>query len=90
MDDKRIQQIRERCEAVLRGPWTYVRQKSRVYTTGGGVYLCTLSKGAVAVGDFIAAARQDVPDLLDALEAAQERIAALEAQIKAMREPYNI
>ncbi|MDE2096728.1 MAG: hypothetical protein KGL39_05720 [Patescibacteria group bacterium] len=98
IDAKRRAEIRERCANATKAPWSVVGQpwgdSTCVYTgTGdphGQLLLCDTSErewnstdqNAVADAHFIAHARQDVPDLLAALEAAEQRIEMFEQQIQ--------
>jgi hypothetical protein len=76
MDRKRIDEIRTRCETATRGPWSHKREYIYSLRENGqrdmSVGECTTwNEMAYENATFIANARQDVPDLLDALEEAQ-------------------
>jgi hypothetical protein len=76
MDQKRIDEIWARCETATRGPWSHKREYIYSLRENGqrdmSVGECTTwNEMAYENATFIANARQDVPDLLDALEEAQ-------------------
>ena len=81
MDNKRIAEIRERCDAATEGPW-------RAVDCGVGEEIVIDANGEHIVNapdrdaldscmpniTFIAHARQDLPDALDALAAEREKV----------------
>lgn len=81
--------IRARCEAATPGPWDSYRphpryrcyQVERVapegHLAGDGAVVACEDVNAAENADFIAHARQDVPALLDALEAAEAEVERL-------------
>lgn len=94
MTAERITEIRERAEKATSGPWEVLNPRGEgndyglsrcdgiwgpgetaIVITDGGYYPPT-----VPDAEFIVHARQDIPDLLDALSAAQQEIAALRAE----------
>ena len=86
VSDERIAEIKRRCEWATSAPWSVVTDgtESSVEATGLGRFVTHLNSNMHRYRDdaeFIAHARQDVPDLLDALAAAQAEIAALKAAL---------
>ncbi|KAF5053595.1 hypothetical protein DSECCO2_396970 [anaerobic digester metagenome] len=87
-----IQQAREMCEIASDGPWEngcgYVKDQK-------GVMICNLMSTRGDFGeennnaDFIVASRILVPQLCDALEAAQKEIAGLQKQIDTITGGYD-
>ena len=77
--------VRRRAEAATPGPWkpwTTDDYPSVVYFENGAsfrVAVCSGWSNNAADAEFIAHARADVPALLDALEAAEARLAAIES-----------
>jgi len=71
-----IAAIRERAERATPGPWEYDRLTYAIGQSMPG-YIVAKSMLRHPDAEFIAHARTDVPRLLDALEAAQEREAKL-------------
>ncbi len=80
MDAARLQAIRERCEAATEGPWTKYTPPSDTddagvlepwvkYPDGDDISVLTHPNA-----DFIAHARSDIPDLLDAVEGHEEAL----------------
>ena len=95
MDSERIEQIRERVAKATEGPWEVHHISVR-----GGNENCTVvsPSGDAELGNwfvsasqwptdaaFIAHARQDIPDLLAALTAANERAERAEAENERLR-----
>lgn len=90
IDEVRLEKIRARCEAATPGPWKAIsaywletedEEQFRVYDIENQNGDVTIAHTSVLIGkndaDFIARARQDVPDLLDAidnLQAENERL----------------
>jgi hypothetical protein len=77
MNDKQLQEIEKRCNAATPGPWvSYVEGRDHV---SGSNFIMTGTKEArgedieltgatVADQDFIAHARQDIPQLLEEIQ----------------------
>lgn len=84
---ERIAEIRERANAATPGPWgTQGGSYACIYSDAGvvGDIVCEPPEGVEEslqawprTSEFIAHARQDVPELLDALEAAEAEVARL-------------
>ena len=83
MTKQYLEEIRARCEAATSGPWqvdSYASEtdhRVKIYTTESGhrhIAKWVYDDDA----QFVARARQDIPALLDALEAALARAEALE------------
>lgn len=73
MTDTELAAIRERCEAATEGPWEKITERwlgvwqdIRVVAFDGKYTIC--GDTAIADAEFIAAARTDVPALLDEVE----------------------
>ena len=72
LTDERIAEIKKRCEQATLGPWkSYIEKREKIsgssfiQTAGEDIYLT----GATTEDqDFIAHARQDIPDLLAEIE----------------------
>lgn len=85
MTPERIAEIRGRAERATAGPWIteFNHQPDGCWiTTGapiGGLVASVFNDDGLLSAEFIAHARQDVPDLLDALTAAQQENARLRA-----------
>jgi hypothetical protein len=79
MDEQRLREIRARVEAATDGPWE-MREgmvvADKTLTLGGFTYLSNAL--------FAAASRQDVPDLLSALAASQQRERRLAEAMKSI------
>ena len=83
MEAKRIAEIQERCDKATKGPWVMNPSTWEIsIPIVRAVELCTGSSDAEgpegiaedkATASFIAHARQDLPDVLAQLQAAQER-----------------
>lgn len=74
-----LNKIRARYEAATSGPWTYNHDDGQV--VGGNLAVLDVLPSTakfLANGEFAAAAREDVPFLVEALEAAEKRIKWLE------------
>src|SRR3990170_2066315 len=88
MDEKRLSEIRQRVEAASPGPWVYDTHMyyeihKQADDPDNVIWIAELNFNNEAVnGPFIANARQDIPDLLDALDAERERADKLQAEIK--------
>jgi hypothetical protein len=84
MDQSRIEQIKQRVEAATPGPWrTGPINYADIYGADDLVALCVKDRTAtVDDAQFIAHARQDIPDLLAALAEAQEELSRLRADAK--------
>jgi len=87
MDKQKLDEIRARCEAATPGPWHYVSQHKEINeklmdTDENGAVVGELPNGIAEIypinrqsnAEFIAHARQDIPDLLSALENAHRRL----------------
>lgn len=80
MSTERLAEIRARCEAATEGPWRVSPYKSGKYLSveflidGKPFASVALYVHDETDADFIAAARQDVPYLLDEIEARDERL----------------
>jgi hypothetical protein len=77
--EERLEEIAQRCEAATPGPWRsfvegrdHVGGESFVRTEGEDIYLIGAS---VADQDFIAAARQDIPLLLNEVRVLRKALA---------------
>jgi hypothetical protein len=77
MDEKRLAEIRERCEAATDGPWLSNAPEGYVFRSDEQTPICeTLNgnfttptiTGAFDDAIFIAHARQDIPDLLECID----------------------
>lgn len=92
MSDERLAEIRAREQAATVGPWAYTRWDDTFFMATFGV---RAAERVVAYAehdrgpecadedmDFIAAARQDVPDLLSEVERLRTRNAALAAVLR--------
>lgn len=90
MNEKRINEIRARCDAATPGPWRMIHESENYYhrpyctvpRDGNNNSVCQSfatreNKSLVANGIFIAHARQDIPWLLGELEKAQREICRL-------------
>lgn len=85
-EEEDIEAIRKRCEAATPGPWSYDFWEEYVYVSlDSGLFIVADLKRASQMdrdGDFIAHARQDIPTLLSALEAARAKLADAEDHIR--------
>lgn len=90
MDDKRLAEIRARVDAATPGPWTVIHDARTHWDRKGNEYpggyhvlesqqLGDMECGAMFKADavFVCHARQDIPDLLAALDAARADVARL-------------
>lgn len=82
MEQKRLDEIKARCEAATAGPW--YEYMDSVTTTPNRPYLddyiCEDMEPTDA--DFIAEARQDIPDLLSEVERLRTENAKLELEVE--------
>lgn len=76
MDDKRIAEIRARTEAATPGPWEWMDAYMMCHENPE-VKVPFDDRRRQADRLFAAHARQDIPDLLDALEAARAEVVRL-------------
>jgi len=77
-----LKAIRARCEAATPGPWSLVDEEVRHcihIPAHRHPIIITMSINEEADTNFIVHAREDVPRLLDALEAANGRVAMLDS-----------
>jgi hypothetical protein len=86
MTPERLAEIRRRVEATPRGPWFWTAGLTpaahQLVTNGAALDIATCTEdpdGPATIAEFIAHARTDVPDLLDALESQREEIRPLRA-----------
>lgn len=81
VSDERIEEIRARAEAATPAPWA--DDNGYRVRFGGNKIVCDMKlfDGVGNDSAFVAHARTDVPDLLDALAAARAEVAALRAGI---------
>ncbi|MDH3601646.1 MAG: ead/Ea22-like family protein [Candidatus Tectomicrobia bacterium] len=82
LPDEELQRMRKQCVAATPGPWkSYVEGRDH---TSGSSFIMTggadieLTGATEADHDFIAHARQDMPQLLEELHRLRQRIAYLE------------
>lgn len=81
----RFDEIMARCEAAIQGPWRYIWQNDHLVCLGfesGDVKRWDII-GAIkdeATGEFIAAAREDVPYLLGEVDRLTASLAAMTAE----------
>lgn len=91
MDEKRLDEIRKRAEAATPGPWEWSQEFRNLKSADGRPILSPEGFGTYMIlinsdnSDFIAHARQDIPDLLAALEAAEQHAAFVEAQFDELK-----
>lgn len=87
MEQKRLDEIRERCDRATKGSWSgaFPRNGHRFQVLDElGLAVCHAR--SIANTDFIAHARTDVPDLLDEVARLTADLAAMTAERDAMRE----
>lgn len=81
MDKERIEEIKARAEAATPGPWRVLRW-TRVWSIPADAWVVAgYDDTDTCDAAFIAAARQDIPDLLAAIEEQDQRIAELVTHI---------
>ncbi|ETX07975.1 hypothetical protein [Candidatus Entotheonella palauensis] len=82
LPDEVLQRMQKRCAAATPGPWkSYI--EGRDHTSGSSFIMTSeedieLTGATEADQDFIAHARQDVPDLLEEVRRLRQRIEELE------------
>ena len=95
LSDERISEIRARVDVATAGPWhlaIYCDERgederfANIESDNQDIAYQSLNDDAA----FIAAARTDVPDLLDALAASQTRVAELEAALEILERMVTI
>ncbi len=92
MTPEQRQAARARCEAATPPPWEWRAEDAEMASTADADELVFGNTGRSRSdptdedGDFVAHARTDLPAALDALDAADTRIAELEAMIKQLSE----
>ncbi|MGP1393961.1 MAG: hypothetical protein ACTS3R_00430 [Inquilinaceae bacterium] len=78
LSDEKLKAIRDRCEAATAGPWkSYI--EGRDHESGSSFIMTSaedieLSGATDADQDFIAHARQDVPQLVDEVKRLRQRL----------------
>lgn len=73
MNQMRIDEIRARCEAATPGPWRILSAgDDRIIVSRDNTLAITCTRNQERNADIIAHARQDIPDLLAALEEAEK------------------
>lgn len=93
MSERRLRQIRQRCEAATPGPWVYFDNgfDGYIQTANTSEYIVggERHEGRIEPGDpnaaFIAHSREDIPWLVETLEQAQARVRELEAENQRLR-----
>lgn len=92
MTPERFAEIRAREQLAQAGPWTYHMdgQSESQLTAGENIYAVDYILSCCNVDErtlqFIAHARQDIPDLLNELAAANQRVEQAEQRAAALRE----
>lgn len=90
MTDEQLQKIRARCEAAATGPWVFDGMHPEIqtpYSDRGFWLICSEGGDALSSDfEFIAAARTDIPTLLDEVDRLKARVAELENTAQIARE----
>lgn len=89
IDEKRIAEIRARVEKATEGEWSFDGPPSNLIVWAGDeLRICFMTSDGPNVGNvsFIAHARQDIPDLIAALEASMSKVKFQSAALVECRE----
>lgn len=78
MTETELDAIRARCNTATPGPWEVINGSEFIIVDSDGTVACTYKGGQSDNGKFIAAARQDIPALLEHIDRlTRERDAAI-------------
>lgn len=88
MTPEQLAEIEARAKAATEGPWhRHLPENSGVCNWSAGIEWEVITGGTVQDHEFIAHARQDIPDLIAAYREQEKRIAELEGVVSGLA--YN-